>query len=258
MKSGIISLTIFATTFSPAFAFAKEHENKANKGQENFCAKISTLAQKLEERVANNQSKLDKVRTERDHSLNTKKSDSQAKVVENRSKNDEKQALRYEATLGKAATGTQKIALAAFKTTLDQAITLRRQAVDAAQAAFQSSTKKVVADRKAQIDLALTTYKAAVITAKNKAAADCATVDAKIVKTNLETALKTAQIAFKNARTEAMKVGPEVKGFTETRKTAVTLAVTTFKTTMDKAIQDLKVAFGKTTATTTTTSSTNQ
>lgn len=252
----VISLTIIATTFSPALTFAKENESKNNsaKIKSNFCTRLTNAAQKNEERIADQLGKLDKNRGEREDKTNRRRAEIAAKTAENRSKIDENRAGRYTKMLGKTATDLQKQALATFKATLEQAVAARRTAFDGAQATFKSAMDKVLGDRKTQIDAALSVYKVALKTAQDKAVADCAAnVDLKTVKTNLETAIKTAKAQLQASRQTATKVSDKVTALIAARKFTTNQAVSAFKTTMDTAIAVLKAALKPVTAATNTT-----
>lgn len=248
---GFTALSILASTLAPSLAFAQENRGSekrdgAKLAQNTFCERLAQVNSKVEDRFADNEKKFSDKKHKEVERLAENRSKQDARILEKRAESTEHQAKRTEKLLAKAPTGTQKIALEAFQTAVQNAVKARREAFDLAQTTYRAGVDAAVSQRTSTLNVALTTYKAAVKQAKEKALADCsAGVDQKVIKTNLKTALKTAEKAFKEQRKPADNVGEVIKKLLAVRKEATKKAMDTFHTALEKAKADLKTALGK-------------
>jgi hypothetical protein len=167
------------------------------------------------------------------------------KIAGERKHNDDQLSANFGKLDAKAATDTQKAAVATFKASVTQAVTTRRTAVDAANKAFQQGVQASVTGRQAQLKTAAATYKTAVSAALANAKSSCAAgVAPATVRTNLQTALAKARTNLENARKNAEKVGSSLDALKATRKAAVEKANADFKTAMKGALDQLKATLG--------------
>ena len=143
-----------------------------------------------------------------------------------------------------AQTDAQKQAVLAFKTAVTSARDARWTAIHAALFAFQSGIDQAIAARKTGVENAIIAFKGAVDAAIAKAKADCAGgIDAATVRGVLQTSVKAAQDAFRATTTGLDKVKTSLDSLIAIRRAAVEKAQGDFKTALEKAIADLRVAF---------------
>ncbi len=158
---------------------------------------------------------------------------------------DSKRKQDFDALTAKAATPAEQQAIAAFETTVNQAITTERAAVDAADQAFEQGLLSDLSTDQTDLSTAAANYKAAVSAALSAAQASCAAgTDPATVRQTLQTALQTARTNFENALKTAVTSSPDISTLKATRQAAVNAANTAFKATVQQALATLKAALG--------------
>ncbi len=160
--------------------------------------------------------------------------------ADHREVRDVKHDTRIEALMAKANTDAERAAVTKFETTLNNAVKVRREAIDAAVKTFRDGVDNLVNGKFGTLETNIAAFRAEMEDAIEQAKADCA-VD-KDPKAEFMTAVKAARDNFKTAKPELIK--EEIKKLADARKVAVDAAVNTFKTTMKTAFEELKTAFG--------------
>lgn len=213
-----------------------------------FCTRLATDSQRLLngfdpkidvrniKHAENEKARLDKLaalRGDRDDKLKIDRDESQAK-----------RDVRYDALTKRADTPAKQAAVAAYKAAVDAATAKRIAAVDAAVKAHRDGVDALVKTKFATLDTGTATLKAAVDAAIAQAKTDCANnVAPQTARAKLVAAAKAAQNIFKANRNDSV-IKAQLETLNAARKTAVEAALTQFRTDMQKATADLKLAFG--------------
>lgn len=260
---------MLGSTLAPSLAFAEndrvekirlektekmEKREVAKPKNTQFCTNLTKLSQKFDTRLGEKEIKFTENKQKEVERVYNKRAENDTKLDDQRATSDQHQVERFAKLMEKTTTGTQKIALNTFQSSVQAAVAARRAAFDLAKLNYRLGVNALATQRTSTLATALTTYKTAVKVANDKAVADCAaSVDPKVIKTNLETALKTAEKTFKEARQRVEKKGELIKPLLETRKVAMKKATETFHATIEKAKVELKAALKAAQPTTTTT-----
>lgn len=243
-----LTLSILAPSQAKAVANSDEIQkpNRAVQNNINFCTLFTNSQARLMEQLADRETKLVNFRKARVEKTTERRIDQDAKLDNIRDEAEKNRSRQIELLNGKAETQEQKSAVSAYQTTIQTAIAKRRTDIDLAIKNFRQGVNTAVLAHKTAIDASVTVLKTATKNATEKAKTDCASgKDPKIVKQEFQASMETARKAFKTARDSAPKIDAQLKTLTETRKQAVDKAIEEFKTTAEKARQDLKTAFGK-------------
>lgn len=211
-----------------------------------FCSRLSTYNSTMATRMAEKEAKLAEARAQRDADILARQAERETKLAESRAKWDINRAEKYNQLLGRTKTDEQKAAVAVFQGSVEQAVTVRRAAIDSAINNFRDGVKEVIDTRKVSIDVALATLKASIKAAEDKAAADCsAGVAPTTVRSNTVASVQAAREKFTADRQAAEKISEKVKQLNETRKLAFEKAMADFKAAVEQAKAVLKTAFAK-------------
>jgi hypothetical protein len=174
----------------------------------------------------------------------TSRDTSDAALNDLRGKQDEARNTMYMKLEENAQTDAQKAAVAAFKVTVEQAVTDRRTAVDEAIAAFRKDVDALMGSKTTAVTGAMDTFQASVKAAFETAQTSCASgADPKTVRDTLRASLKDARAKLQVSRQSVVTAGDTIPALAATKKTAIDKAMQDFKTTMEKARTDLKAAF---------------
>ncbi len=221
-------------------------ERKENR-QEAFCSRFVESARKISATMAERRSQFDERKGNHADILETKRNEREAKFEENRSQADERRNAMYEKLSGRAKTDEQKEAVEDFQKAVEAAVDTRRDVVDAAIVEFRKGVDAAVAGRKDDMQDAVATFKSAVEVTFDKAQKACESgTDQATIRADFKSGLEAARTALQSDRKESEKVGAQVKGLAETRRTAVKQALADFKATVATARLELKNAFGET------------
>lgn len=242
----IVGALILTTLIAPQTIFASASSTpKVNR----FCTDLDTnldryfvnFTNKSAVQKANKDTKL----AERESAMEVKRAENDKKVADLRAQALLKQDARFTAILAKASTTERKAAINEFTAGVKAAASVRHVAIDAARSAYRSGVDKIITDRKAKKESALSTRKAAIEAAVAKAKADCASgIDQITIKTNLQSAIKSAQEVFKTAVHGLGKIGDSTKTLSDARKVAYEKAQTDFQNTLESLRATLKSKLG--------------
>ena len=222
------------------------------KAEAAFCSRFLETTGKIDQKVKERESKLETKRTERLNVLTIRKNERDVKLDESRVKRDANFSEHFAKLETRAQNDAQKQAVATFKAAMENALNVRRTAVDAAIKTFRDGVQGAVDSRKAAVDAAIVSFKAAEQAAIEKAKADCAAgVAPKDIKQTLQSSLKTTRENLVKARQEIDKKQDVMKPLIEAKKQAMEKAQADFKAVVEKAKNDLKAALGQQTATST-------
>jgi Na+-translocating ferredoxin:NAD+ oxidoreductase RNF subunit RnfB len=217
------------------------------KNTEEFCNKFSEKASAIAERLAERQTKVTNFINEHESLLGERRENRDADLAELRSKADQKRSEWYARLEDKADTDGKKDAVLKFKQTVEDAVDTRRETVDAAIAAFRNGVDTAIAGRKDAMKSSRDTFKTSVDAAVAKVKTDCDNGETTVTaRSNFKTSLQVAREALKTDRKNTDKVGVQVRTLAEARRATVKKALADFDAALQKALAELKQAFGET------------
>lgn len=224
---------------------AKMEERQADR-QEKFCENFTSRIEEMQSKLAERKTKFTERKESRAERFEDKRDTRDNALTDKREEQDARRNAWYEKLEDAADTDEKKAALAAFKKTTEDAVEVRRTAVDAAIEAFRDGVDAAVAGKKDTRSTAADAFSAAVTQAIATAKSDCAAgKDMTTVRSAFNAALKTARTNLQSERQESAKLGDTIKDLAAKKKAGIQTALTTFKSTMDQARTDLKKAFGE-------------
>jgi hypothetical protein len=261
--SAVLTMAMALVAVAPAMAMTRNGEIKSVdpsakpvlsgiqniEGQQklvaNFCVTLNkfngTLAQRL---------------TQKSTTLQTKRTETQNKLVQNRQTREQKmrtmqetgQAKRmknYDLLSEHAKTDETKTAITEFKDAAEVAINVRKEAVAKANANFQVAMDQTLSERKVLIDEMILEYKAMVEKAKQDAATACQgeNPDINAIKVALQTDLKDAKTWYQDEKKELEQVKVDLEAVRATHKADIKKAMDDFRITMLTLKADLKAVF---------------
>jgi hypothetical protein len=247
MKTISKSFVAFALILlaSPLATFAAPKDIIAGKaqGEAKFCENIDAITSKISSDLIDKGGKFDGKKSDRLAKISERRTHRDETRVDNRAERDVKHDTRIDALMAKADTDAERAAVNTFEATLNSAVNTRRNSVDAAVKTFRTGVDNLVNGKFAALDAAVAAFKSSVESAITTAKADCAAnKDPKTVRTTFMASIKSARDAFKDARPELIKT--EIQTLANARKASIDAAITTFKSTMQNAMETLKTAFG--------------
>ncbi len=205
-----------------------------------FCQNIDAIATRITSDMNDKDGRWDGKKDVRFGKISDRRIHRDEVRVDHRQTRDVKHDTRIEALMAKADTDAERAAVTKFETTLNNAVKVRREAIDAAVKTFREGVDNLVNGRFGTLDTNIAAFRTAMEDAIEKAKADCA-VD-KDPKPEFLASVKAARDNFKTTKPEMIKT--EIQALANARKVAVDAAVNSFKTTMRAAFEELKTAFG--------------
>jgi hypothetical protein len=200
-------------------------ENKKESNTQKSVERLDAIIEKMETKRMQNQQQLEKRRVNRDIQR-------------------QNFYTQFEA---KAQTDEQIAAVAKFKEIVEEAVQVRRTTIDTATKEMQLANDALRVDKKAEIVKLYNTYEAdrAEIMLQAKTACDESTTtdDLKIMSKDVNTKLKQLRVDFINQLQQTHQIGEESMILAKERNKAVEVAIKKFKTTVDAAREELKLAF---------------
>ncbi len=171
-----------------------------------------------------------------------KREEKRSTVDERRDDNAAKRKEQLEELTKRATTDAQKTAIIAFTATIDNAISVRKIAIDKVLLAHRTDVDAQIAQRKVLAEKALSTLKSDIEKAKTKATTDCAnSVSGDTVRINLKDSIQKAQLTYRITMRSLQNEVPTSK--IEARKAELKKIEVDFKKSVEQAKKDLKASF---------------
>lgn len=213
--------------------------------QETFCASFNKFSQTISQRLTDRTAKVNERRNETQVKLQEKRTDRTDRITKIKDTAKEKRLKNYDKLSGFATNDELKAALEKFKTTVENAINMRRAAVEEANKAFRTAVDAAMAERKALIESITTEYRAMVDTARSEAAEACKAedFDAAAIRTELQSKLQAAKEFYQSKKAELEKLQVDLEPARAAHKAAIEQTIKEFKAAMDAARAELKQAF---------------
>ncbi|XLQ20238.1 MAG: hypothetical protein ACKUBY_00465 [Candidatus Moraniibacteriota bacterium] len=229
-------------------AIADKKEELDAKKVERICERVDKTILRLKDRSAKreeiNSSKLE----DRLVQVQDKRVMQNKELQEQRQKRDGQRETSYNNLEEKAQTDEQIAAVSTFKATVEEAVIVRREAIDAATLALQEAVDALVEEKKATVTASYSEYQAsyntAIAASEGACSEDATADDLKNIAKDLNAELKGIATTFRKEVQEMKQVGPEVQELVAVRKAAVKDAISAFKVTVDAARAELIEAFG--------------
>ncbi len=241
ISGSVLFSVLGASLLAPTFSAAQTPPTPGSKPAQNFCTQLPTLMTKVTTELTDRLSKLSTNRDEQSKKVTELWGGRDDNRGKDRAQADANRKAYYLKIEARATTDAQKQAVQAFETTVDAAVTARRNAVDAAIKTFRDSILSAVDTRHKSVDTAIEAFKAAIQPALEKAKADCdARIAARTVRLALQASLKTARTKLRADIQAIEKVNVERITLASERKATIDKAVADFKAALTKAETDLK------------------
>lgn len=244
LASGILTAQIF----SPALVLAQGTRGSlpSVKSTADICSKLSEYESKIDQSTGARLKNLSSVRDDRDKKVIGAREKRTQRLAENRIRWDENRKEQYAKMQEFAKDSLQKQAVAAFVRAIDDAISIRRAAIDKALNDFNAGFQQTKAANDSVVNTAITAYRNAIKAAFDRAKTDCASgIDQKTIRQNLQSDLKATRENFQQDKQSIQKPSATLESLVAARKAAIQKAVSDFQAAVEKARSDFKAAIAK-------------
>lgn len=238
-----------ATSASTSGLKGSTSKNSQTKISLTFCTNLAVFTAKVNARIAKAQTNLTAKEQAIVTSLQERQTKSAQRLADSRAKQDQTRTAIYAKLTVKATTLAEKQAVITFQTSVEAAVTVRRNAVDTAILIYWTGVKSAIADRQTAVQTAQQNFLSSMTTALATASSQCASgTAAAIVRENFATSAKTAKTKLTSDRKAIDKAGPQIKVLAQTRNASIKTAWTNFGKALEQAGALLKAAFPSTTS----------
>lgn len=249
LMTGLVALlTIPAAAAQTTVTDPSINPKPTKKAGLSFCSSITTATNNTLTKMTALKTKRQAQRSNRVTTLAKKRANRDSIIAQNRAGIDTKLQQQFVTLAKDATTNEQQLAVKTFTTTVQQALTTKRQAVDAARTTFRTGVDQAIAKREPTISNAMVVFDASVNSAISKARSDCAAgMDSKTAKTTFHTAVKDARKKFTiDLANDAFKTS--VGTLSQTRRQTIQNAQSPFRTTVQQAADSLNSVLGTATS----------
>jgi len=238
----ILSAVILLSLAFPVLAVA-ERNDRASAG---ICARIENASNQSLDRIGQNQDMVrTRIRENRERRHDRRESNIEEKNTR-REKWNTSRLAHFEKLAERVETEEEARAVTAFITTIEKAVSDRRDAIDSVTGSYRVELEELNEVRKIAIDQIIHDYKTAVERALNKAKEDCVNgADPERVKENLTSEISSAKDNLAGARREFNGNKSELENLINSTREQIKTVNERFKATVHSAIADLKTAFGE-------------
>ena len=237
----VLGAVMAANAILPVTVFAQE-QTPAQKG---FCSRFPEFVQRLDQRIADRQARIETRRTERLQNLENRRNARDTRRTEAQERRQENFAEHIAKLEARAATDAQKQAVVNFRAAVETAIAVRKTALNAAVKTFRDGVDQTIAQRKTAVDTAINAFKNARQAAVDKVETDCASgINSETVRETFRADMKTAREKFISDGQAIEKFYASIQPLIDVRRQAFDKSRQEFRAAMEKARADLKAAFG--------------
>lgn len=210
-----------------------------------FCTNLSTDISNINSRMTSLESKVSQAWTQQDQKLMAEAQTVDQKVAADRQAADTQRQADFTKLEAKATTGSEQQAVQTYETTVNNAVSTRRAAYDAARQTFRSGLAADVTSRHSTVTDQSDTFQVSVNAAISTAQASCASDPSggAAARTAFVASLKSAREAFEGDRSGDQKVKQQAQQLAATRDATFRSADQAFKASMQTARQTLDKAF---------------
>jgi|GEM_PF-1023445 len=212
--------------------------------QNTFCTRFANLGEATKNRLNERYGQVAENKQDRINQFKKNRQERDQKMKQVRDQAASTTDAVMQQLMERAQTEAQKQAVTTFQQQVRTAAAVRKAAVDAAMNDFRQGLDNEAASREQAAQQAASQYRTAVQAAIAKAKSDCsAGTDPEQVRSAYMAALKNAQQTLQQARQGLDNRGETIRQLTQTRNQAVRKAAEDFKTAMEQARAQLKLAF---------------
>ncbi len=239
-KKTLIGILITANILLPGILLAENGKD----AKDNFCSRLSEFHSKVDQKITNLDTKLEEKINQILTRLGVRWNNRDTRLTEKKEKWDTNRNEHYAKLIERAKTEEQKQAVNKFIEKIEVAVAVRRTAVNAAIQTFRQGLEQARTTRQSSIRTAVSVFKNSVNSAFEKAESDCKKgVDKTAISKELKTSLKNARDKLTDDKQTIEKLGPVMSGLVTTKNQAIQKAFQDFKTVVEEARKELKVAF---------------
>jgi hypothetical protein len=240
--TGLVLTPVVASAEKLGVAGNYTVKQSGSKGQL-VCGRISQIEARVKETRANRFSKVTARWSERAKNLEEKIQEQDKKMEGRRAKWETYRNEAFAKLEEKAKTDEQKAAVTVCQTAVKEAVATRQAAVDTARNRYREAVAQRIQERESEIKKAYEDFNTAADAAFSKAKANCKDGDSVLV--TLKEDLAKARATFRTQIENTERVRGNVDDLKATRKTAIDKAIADFKTSMEKAREELKKVLGE-------------
>lgn len=212
--------------------------------QGEFCGRFAEVTGEMAGKMTEARNRIAERADDRESGLEDRRDTRDEKLSDIRSEQDARRLEWYAKLQAKASTDEERRAVETFRKTVDGAVEVRRDAVDAAIASFRSAVDSLVDGKKGTTDAAVEEFRKGVDAAVVQAKADCeAGKDPETIRNTFKESLKAARGKLVERRKTAEGIGSQVETLAKTRTESVRQAQDAFRKTLEQALAELKKAF---------------
>jgi len=225
-----------------------KNERKAKKNAI-ICERIDKTMARFEERQkARVQKGIDNVESGL-HKMESRRQNNRQRLQERRNSRDVQRQVFYTKLEAQVQTEEQVAAVAKFKKIVEEAVQVRRTAIDATTRETQLANDALIAGKKAKIVKLYNEYEADRVKTMSQTRAKCddttTSEDLKGFAKAANTQLKQLRTEFRAQLSQTRQTSTGVKNLVKGRNEVIKGVVATFKTTVDAAREELKLAFNE-------------
>jgi ElaB/YqjD/DUF883 family membrane-anchored ribosome-binding protein len=226
---------------------AKKEEIQENR-LEKTCEMLISQAQKIQNRFSERITKLTQARTEAQAKIQERVETRANERTTKQTSWEEKKELNWTKLEEKAQTDKQKIAIAKFTETLQNAVKVKNDAIDKIITELRAQIQTRNNERKSQIDSDIEIYQDTISSIITQLTSDCsAGKDIKEIRDSYRNEMKQARETFQNRERVTQEFRTELETLKNTKKSEVQSILETFKQTIEDAKIELRTAFPATT-----------
>ncbi len=212
--------------------------------QDRICDRMEELGGKIQERLRTRNENQQQNRDKNEVRIQTRMQEQLENIEQRRQLRDQKREEFYLSLQERAQTEEQNAAVSEFKNSIEDAVEIRRAAVDKAVDDFHDGVQQAIDDRNSSVDNLVSDYQKS----RERVAAEVKNVcdissDAVGVRQSLQTKLQKAKDDFKLSKQDIPNVGEKVKELAQIRKEAVRKASEDFVAAVKSAQEKMRSEF---------------
>lgn len=211
-----------------------------------ICAKLNQLDPKIEKSLSQKQLNLENHRKEQSNKIQSSFDNKTSQINQSRELWDKNRLEHYDKLSDKANTQEQVDALNQFKSTIESAVIKRRAIYDQANNEYRNAIKNIIGNNQSTIDIVISNYQTQLTQARLQATQDCeSNIEDAEVKNNFNSKLKTAKANLEDNKVGIEQISSQISLIRQNRTTLLENAAQEFKTTLQGAKEQLRLALNQ-------------
>lgn len=233
------------TTLSSLTGITLDVNKLAVQESENFCAGFTETKKKLEASIEERDERVKDYLGGIVENLGDRRGVRDAKREEVRSLADQRRSDQYEPLKERATNDEEKKVVQKYQEHVEQAVEERREAIDTAVGEYRKSIDSFVAKRQKAMESVRADFQSTMKKGLLTVEKECEEENVKPARlaNDLKATLSIARTTLVQDKKNAAMMGASVKSLVETRKKAVSVALTQFQLELKSAKAELQAAF---------------